>query len=74
MTEILIPLADVPRHLKQTYGVRVSYRRIYALVLDGEVDAAKDPVSKRWLVQDTEIARLAELFGDDAKPTSELGA
>ncbi len=55
MEEKFIPLAEAPRILRDDYKVEVSYRKLYALVLDGKVPARKDPRSGRWLIPEGQL-------------------
>ena len=54
----LIPLPAASRQIKALYGLEVSYRRLYQLILDGKLKA--DQVNGRYSVQ---IDEAAEALG-----------
>jgi hypothetical protein len=55
-----IPLAELPRVLRDRYGIQIKYRTVYQLVLDGELPAEKDQTSRRWLVASEDLNQIAE--------------
>jgi len=57
-----IKLPEVTRHLRDDFGVSVSYRRLYTAVLDGIVPAEKDASGSRWLVDADDLPKIAEVF------------
>ena len=57
-----IKLPEVTRHLRDDFGVSVSYRRLYTAVLDGIVPAEKDASGSRWLVDANDLPKIAEAF------------
>ena len=64
MSEKQIPLAELPRKLREEFGVSVSYRRVYGLVLDGVVPAEKDETGTRWFVSHDDLAEIAKTLVD----------
>ncbi|HUU66734.1 MAG TPA: hypothetical protein VMW57_05550 [Methyloceanibacter sp.] len=60
MRDKQIPLAELPRKLREEFGLSVSYRRVYGLVLDGVVPAEKDERSARWFVSCDDLAEIAK--------------
>ena len=59
----MIKLSEVPRRLRDQFGVTVSYRRLYTAVLDGIVPAERDASGSRWLVNAVDLSDLAQKFG-----------
>ena len=51
----LIPLPAASRQIKALYGLEVSYRRLYQLILDGKLKA--EQVNGRYSVQIDEAAK-----------------
>ena len=64
MTETKIKLSEVPRRVREEFGVPISYRRLYNAVLDGIVPAEKDASGSRWLVDADNLSKIAEAFGE----------
>ena len=52
-----IKLSGARRRLRDELGVSVSYRRLYAAVLDGIVPAERDASGSRWLIDPRSIVR-----------------
>ena len=63
-----IKLSEVPRRLRDEFGVAVSYRRVYTAVLDGTVPAERDASGSRWIVDADDLPEIAETLG--RKPIS----
>jgi hypothetical protein len=55
----LIPLPAASRQIKALYGLEVSYRRLYQLILDGKLKA--EQVNGRYSVQIDEAAKALGL-------------
>ena len=63
-----IKLSEVPRHLRNEFGVAVTYRRLYTAVLDGIIPAERDASGTRWLIDKDDLPEIAETLG--GKPTA----
>ena len=63
MTDTKIRLSELPRRLRDEFGVAVSYRRVYSAVLDGIVPAERDGSGARWLVDADDLTAIAETLG-----------
>ncbi len=63
MTDTKIKLSELPRHLRDEFGVSVTYRRVYTAVLDGTVPAERDGSGARWLVDADDLPEIAETLG-----------
>ena len=61
-TNDMIALPEVPHHLREEFGVSVSYRRVYAAVLDGVVPATRDASGRRWVIAADDLPKVAEAF------------
>ena len=59
-----IKLSEVPRRLRNEFGVSISYRRLYTAVLDGIVPAEKDASGSRWLVDANDLPDIATTMGE----------
>jgi hypothetical protein len=59
---MFIKLSEVPRRLREDFGVSISYRRLYGLVLDGIVPAEKDETGNRWLIACNDLGQVAEML------------
>ena len=60
MSKETIILPAVPRHLRKVFGVKVSYRRVYMGVLDGDIPAEKDASGKRWEIDVDDLPEIAK--------------
>ena len=63
-TTCKIKLSEVPRRLRDEFGVSISYRRLYTAVLDGMVPAEKDASGSRWLVDANDLPDIATTLGE----------
>jgi len=54
-------LTEVPRAVAASTGVNVSYRSVYAAVVDGTIPAHR--VNGRWRVEVASIAAIPGLLG-----------
>ncbi len=63
MTDTRIKLSELPRRLRDEFGIVVSYRRLYTAVLDGIVPAERDGSGTRWLVDADDLPEIAETLG-----------
>ncbi len=59
-----VKLSEVPRRLRDEFGVSISYRRVYSAVLDGIVPAEKDASGSRWLVEANDLPDIATTLGE----------
>ena len=57
-----IKLSEVPRLLKDEFGLAVSYRRVYSAVLDGIVPAERDASGNMWLIRSDDMPEIAKVF------------
>ena len=57
-----IKLSELPRRLRDEFGIIVSYRRVYSAVLDGIVPAEKDASGSRWVVGADDLPEIAKTF------------
>ena len=60
MTDNKIKLSEVPRHLRDEFGVAITYRRLYTAVLDGIVPAERDDSGSRWLIDKADLPEIAK--------------
>ncbi len=58
-----IKLSELPRRLRDEFGVTVSYRRLYTAVLDGTVPAERDASGSRWLIDADDLPEIAKTLG-----------
>ena len=58
-----IKLSELPRRLRDEFGVAISYRRIYTAVLDGIVPAERDASGSRWIIDPDDLAEIATTLG-----------
>lgn len=61
-----VKLSDLPRRLRDEFGVTVSYRRLYSAVLDGLVPAERDASGSRWLIDAADLSDIAKSFANEA--------
>ena len=62
-TNAKIKLSELPRRLRDEFGVSVTYRRLYTAVLDGIVPAERDGSGARWIVDAGDLPEIAETLG-----------
>ena len=60
--DILLP--DVLLKLRQQYGLRVSYAKLWTAVVAGDVPAYR--VGERWRIDPADMPRIAEALGAPA--------
>ena len=59
-TTCKIKLSEIPRRLRDEFGLVVTYRRVYTAVLDGMVPAERDASGSRWLVDAGDLPGIAK--------------
>ena len=62
-TNAKIKLSELPRRLRDEFGVSVTYRRLYTAVLDGIVPAERDASGSRWLIDPDDLPEIAKTLG-----------
>ena len=58
-----IQLSELPRRLRNEFGITVSYRRLYTAVLDGIVPAERDESGSRWLIDPDNLPEIVKTLG-----------
>lgn len=62
MSKETIKLSEVPRRLRKEFGVKVSYRRVYTAVLNGDISAERDASGNRWEIGVDNLPEIAKAF------------
>ena len=60
MPKETINLSELPRRLRKEHGVKISYRRVYTGVLDGDIPAEKDASGTRWKIKVDDLPEIAK--------------
>ena len=60
MPKETIILPEVPRYLRKEFEVKVSYRRVYTAVLNGDIPAEKDDTGTRWKIKVDDLPEIAK--------------
>jgi hypothetical protein len=55
-----LPLVEIPRALKQRYGVTASYSRVWSLIANGALPARRE--GRQWTVADADLQLVVELL------------
>ena len=58
-----IGLAELPRRLRADYGIRVTYKNLYHLVLNGDLPAKKADSGGRWIISVSDLEGISRLVG-----------
>ncbi len=61
----MIALTDAPRRLKDEFGVRISYRKLYHAAIDGVIPAERGS-NGRWLLAEGDLGVIAAALGTPA--------
>jgi hypothetical protein len=62
MEKSVFGLPEACRRLREQAGVRVTYRRLYAAVLDGAIPAVKDESGSQWVIKADDLHPIAGHF------------
>ena len=65
-----IALTDAPRELAK-FGARITYRKLYGLVLDGIVPAERAS-NGRWIIKRTALPGIAKSLGSKVPAHAEI--